>query len=476
MAIISKFVRGSATVDLNDGNDGFQLGGRGWLPAVATPVYMGDPSPVVETLHLRLRQTSHNNVSTYMQALHDMQVFADQYINDPTEDTPVWLHAKLDNETGERRALVRRIDVQYGASWYGDEATVLDVPLTITVTREPYWESTTARDLPEYAASAAAVIVYDYSASSATADAHDVVGDVGARIEETIIRSVTSGSLDKVWFGIRSARKADPTKYDPLWECEDGTNEAISSDDAASETNTASPGGGSGVFVAGVPTTNDVWQHYFTYQFSNNSVILADIEEMYGNYLWLMRTRTSATADIFDVQFRWGYEDMTNDQYVRGPIVELDSENWTYLEMGAKSFPLVDVIVGKGVNQFYEIQVWAQRTSGSADIYFDCICPIPIDESFLKVSDASASVDEHIVFAQSPKNTISSIVEEVVGGSAGALPPANYSNFVLPPGDGRMFVVYEGSSGSVLTEAKTLNLATYGCKYYERWLSLRGSE
>jgi hypothetical protein len=36
-----------------------------------------------------------------MQALHDMQVFADQYINDPTEDTPVWLHAKLDNETGD---------------------------------------------------------------------------------------------------------------------------------------------------------------------------------------------------------------------------------------------------------------------------------------------------------------------------------------------------------------------------------------
>ena len=93
MAIVLKLVRGSATVDLNDGDDGFQLGGRGWVPVVATPVYMGSPPPVTETLQVRLRQTSHNNISTYMQSLHDMQVWAEQYVKDPTEDEPVWFGA-----------------------------------------------------------------------------------------------------------------------------------------------------------------------------------------------------------------------------------------------------------------------------------------------------------------------------------------------------------------------------------------------
>jgi hypothetical protein len=484
MAIISKFVRGSATVDLNDGNDGFQLGGRGWLPAVATPVYMGYSPPVVETLHLRLRQTSHNNVSTYMQA----QVFADQYINDPTEDTPVWLHAKLDNETGERRALVRSIQVQYGASWYGDEATVLDVPLTITVTREPYWESTTARDLPASAALSGAAVVYDYTASGASVGAHDIVGDdVGARIEILSVLGVTTDdNVNKAWMGIRSDAKADTTHFNPIWECEDGVlAAAVATADIITEVNTASPGGGSRAYVVGTPTADNTWEQYLEIRIADLSLGSPSYSDSFiGTFLWLLRSKV-ATSSTYEVRLRHGVSGMYT--YVNSRIAEVDHTSWNYTEMSVVSIPPWDIhgltawndVGGANENKLLylcDVSVWAKRTSGTADIYFDCLCPIPVDEGFLHFGRATDASDTYYVsFFDSPQHTQSMLVIDTSNDYARSTPSFNSRNFVLPPGNGRLYCVYSGSDDSDITDEFIFNSADNG-KYYERWLSLRGSE
>ncbi|MHC4334123.1 MAG: hypothetical protein ACYSUV_10290, partial [Planctomycetota bacterium] len=184
MAIVLKFKQGDSgtELDMMDGTDGFQLAGRGWSPAVATPVHMGDPPPITENIHLRIRETDQDAIATSMQLLHEMQVIANRYMKDSTQEDPVWLHAKMANETGERRALVHSISVQYKSSWFGTEATVEDMPLVITIVRGPYWESITVRNLPDYAPSAAACVVYDYTAAGAAVSAHDIVGDAGARL------------------------------------------------------------------------------------------------------------------------------------------------------------------------------------------------------------------------------------------------------------------------------------------------------
>jgi hypothetical protein len=62
MAIVLKFKQGDSgtELNLNAGATGFQLSGQGWSPSVATPVHMGDPGPVVETIHLLLAHTNQN--------------------------------------------------------------------------------------------------------------------------------------------------------------------------------------------------------------------------------------------------------------------------------------------------------------------------------------------------------------------------------------------------------------------------------
>ena len=53
--------------------------------------------------------------------------------------------------------------------------------------------------------------------------------------------------------------------------------------------------------------------------------------------------------------------------------------------------------------------------------------------------------------------------------------PASVENFVLPLGDGRIYCVYETAGASDIADVIIFNQADVG-RYYERWLSLRGSE
>jgi hypothetical protein len=408
-------------------------------------------------------------------------VFADQYINDPTEDTPVWLHAKLDNETGERRALVRSIQVQYGASWYGDEATVLDVPLTITVTREPYWESTTARDLPASAALSGAAVEYDYTAAGASVAAHDIVGDVGARPSIFNVLCDTAGeSVDKAWIGLRSDNKADTTYFNKIWESEDGTLAgAVATSDAVSEVNTASPGGGSGVYVVGTPTADNTWELYLTHYVSALGVDLTDVASLIGTFLWLLRAKVSS-SNIFEVQLRHGALGMDNADFVRGPIVEIDHTVWKNSELGVMSLPAWDIHCHTEWNTNavlwnYAIQVWARRTTGASTINVDCLCPIPVDEGFLYFDNADGTYTEHVSYLDSPKRIKSAVLIHETQFYVNGIPEFSSENFVFPPGNGRAYCVYQGATDSDITESVIFNKADSG-KYYERWLSLRGSE
>ena len=126
MTTLLKFKQGDSgtKLNLNSSPTGFQLVEFGWNPVVATPVHMGDPLPVLERLRLLLSNTSHDNIAANMQSLHEMQVLANRYMNDPTQEEPVWLHSQLDGETGERRALVRNITIQYRPSWFGAGETI----------------------------------------------------------------------------------------------------------------------------------------------------------------------------------------------------------------------------------------------------------------------------------------------------------------------------------------------------------------
>ena len=295
MATLLKLKQGDSGTELNlnaSGSTGIRLHEDGWYPTVASPVHMGDPAPVLETLHLLVSNTTYNLLATSMQSLHEMQVLADRYINDPHQEYPVWLQAQMDGESGLRRALVYSIDIQYKPRWFGAGADTTNIPLVLSVVRGPYWESTTVRNLPDAAPAAAASVAYDYTAAGTSVSAHDFSGDVGARIRLLEIYSmVGDNSLTDYWMGIRSANKHGATgitNFVPIWECEDGTNDT----DATDTVNAAFASAGNDVVVSesardwDKATNGGVFYRCLALRLDD---ITANPDDNFGNYLWLLR-------------------------------------------------------------------------------------------------------------------------------------------------------------------------------------------
>ena len=481
MAIVLQFKQGDSgtTLSLNSASAGFSL--AGWAPAVATPVHMGDPAPIGESIHLRLKQANQNTLATSMQSLHEMQVMADRYINDPTQETPIWLHAKMANETGERRALVYGISIQYKSSWFGPEATAEDVPLVLSVVRGPYWENTTVRNLPDGAPAAGACVVYNYTAAGDAVSAHDIVGDVGARIRFFDLYDVDNDT-DRFWMGIRSAGKhgADGiTNFANIWECEAGTNNAAEA--GVTDEVDATASGGNMVEV----TENELewdatWQQVLEIDIG---AITSDEEDQRGNFLWLLRAKVDSGTWEVRLSVTSGVDAFGAAGYVsrRMDIVEVTDTDWRYYEMGIA--PMSERNIHAIINSDYptsseanfKVFIYARRTgAASGDLNVDCVIPMPVDEGFMKF-DGVINFD-HNYIGQSPEGTYN-IIGVSAGGILGVVTsgPESVENFVLPPGDGRIYCVYEGQGASDITDVIIFNQADVG-RYYERWLSLRGSE
>ena len=482
MAIVLQFKQGDSgtTLNLNAGEAGFQLAGQGWSPAVATPVHMSDPPPIGETIHLRIAGANQNAIATSMQSLHDMQVLADRYINDPTQETPVWLHAKMANETGERRALVYSISIQYKSSWFGPQATAEDIPLVLTVVRGPYWESTTVRNLPDGAPAAAACVVYDYTAAGDAVGAHDIAGDVGARIRFFDLYDVDSED-ERFWMGIRSANKhgADGiANFINIWECEVGTNNA-NENGVTDEVDATASGGNMVEVTENQLEWDDTWQEVCFIDIEN---VTSDEEDQRGRFLYLLRAKVDSGTWEVRLSVTTGIDEYAPSSYVsrRMDIIEITDTDWRYYEMGIAPMSernihaIIASDVGKNLETAFRVYIYARRTSGSGDLNVDCVIPMPIDEGFIKFEWFTVFVDK--MFGQSPEGTWSAIGGGYSSSIGVALhEPESVENFVLPPGDGRIYCVYEQPGVSDIADVIIFNQADRG-RYYERWLSLRGSE
>ena len=475
MAIVLQFKQGDSgtTLSLNSASAGFSL--AGWSPSVATPVHMGDPAPIGESIHLRLKQANQNTLATSMQSLHEMQVLADRYINDPTQETPVWLHAKMANETGERRALVYSISVQYKSSWFGPEATAEDIPLVLNVVRGPYWESTSVRDLPDSGSKTGAGVVYDYTAagSGGTPEAHDYVGDVGARLRFFDMES--TDALEVVWMGIRSAAKRGSTglsNFINIWECEDGTNVVD-----ATDTVDATASGADNVTVA--ESANN-WDdgNFVMPMYLDLADISANEIDQFGTFLWLLRASPSAST-TWEIYLQTTYGG-TEAQVTNHPIVEINSgADWDFYELGISSIPRRDFRaitlsdLGDGYEADMRLHLYARRTSGTGNLLLDCLVPIPVDEGFCKIYVPTAFLNTNLSFGVSPQGGVSGVSHFGVIDTLAEI--KSFNNFTLPPGDGRIYAAFSQGGKSDITDDITFNDVDAG-KYYERWLSLRGSE
>jgi len=560
VSVVCKLVRDSTdVVDFQDGSSSFQLAEDGWLPRVAR-LRNGRAAPVIETLRVRVSGSSHDNLATQLQNLAEAQWWADQYMSDPGVEDPVWFHAKLNSEAGERRALVRSIEWAWETSYYDAEAINDEARLVITIERGPYWEATTSTSLSAVFPAAmgfnsgsteftigetltgnssgdtatvafwivtsgtwgggdAAGTVYlsDRSTTGATIDdftdgegingsvggnnmatvngnasshfvsvidyaSSDIVGDVPARVNHLYAGLESAGG--RAWFVIRSDDKTvdgDAGELIPIWEWEDGSQEDTDATGQTDGSNTASPYSGDGndhiQVTEGTSGTDwDDGDYHKIYSITLNDLEGTNYDAFFGIMKWLLRGKVDAST-AWDLQLRFGYETMSDAGFINGPTETLDETSWNLIEMGIQRIPMRDyqslVLAerGAGYEKGVEIQLWGSRTSGTGDLYLDCLVMLPVDEGYLFCEfDNNAATDDELVFAEGPSGGANAILTNSSGTWEQFFPYDDY-NMRLPVGDGRLIVVLANLASSSLTAG-----ISFAVEWYPRWLSLRGDE
>jgi len=480
MAVTHQITDGTTTIDLTTAV-GFKAE-RDFAVTFADPTGDGSIPPyVTEAIPIHVYATSDNNLATTMQDFHALQRRAVQYWVDPMQRTPVWYHRKLDAETTAVRSLVKSMHFTFDTRLHGvmDEMPEISEGRDgmLSITHHPHGESPTVKSASASTPSAAASLSYDYT----TGGTGDVVGDVHARVHPLRLAPIAGDNLEEAWVGVRGASKhgVTPANFIGVWECEAGTNITDAVDDAASEVNTASPGGGSGAFVKVTPTGADydnIWSQAMeiTLQTARGAQTAAD---QVGEFLWVLRMKCDS-GDDWQVQMRFGYSGMGNDDYVRGEIVSLTNNLWYYYPTGICSIPLRDARVLTTSDLAFtfedriEVQIWAKFGTTGANLYLDCFCPVPIDEGFLHITGATASGNSNdtVWAGVSPHDLSAGIVATATGiDDVPAVEPVQWG---VPPGDGRLIIVKNSTATQdVFTDRMTIN-----CSWYPRWLSLRGGE
>lgn len=480
MAVVCELTDGTTTIDFTTAS-GFELLDT-YIPKIATPTGDGSLPPyVVEVLPCRVVDTSDDALATTLQDMAALMRAAAQYRDDQTQETRVWFHMKLYDELGERRALVRSINLSPAENWFLHCTTGTDgywIPIEVVIERHPYWERDSARDFPQALPTAAASIAYDHTAAGAAVGAHDIVGDVDARIRSLSFRPVNVGDkLGQLWMGFRSANKHGTLgNFVNIWECEDGS---LVTDAALGPDGTASPGGVGNTKVTVTPGTA-TWA-------LRMRIILADVSanesDNFGDFMWLLRAQVS--AGTWEVQLRFGYTGVTSANLLRSETVEIIDTAWNFFNMGTQIVPIRDLHVFPTANlsdswdQEFMIEIWARRTVGAGTLDLDCLCPVPVDEGYAIVDNFlifyDTPITDSVGIAESPEGTYGAYSTDRDTNGFNAFPTVDAWNFRPPPGDGRLIIVYSQGAASVLSDEISIS-AGDGGKYYERWISLRGNE
>lgn len=449
-------------------SEDFMLRRGGYVPQIAAPP--GDnslPPDVEEALTLHMKATDGDELSTNMQTLHAAQIRAAQYRDDPNVGfvaDSVWYHQRLDSETEWRRALVKNLHVAAATSYFERPAPEDWTPVTVGITRHPYWEASvpSAGNYPisTMASVSDPAFIHPYTPA--------VIGTVPARLLylQLAWNSATSGDLARMWFGLRSEDKHGRLADFPIrWECEDGT---AGTDTATGSDSTAS-GGSKFTVTPGTAT----WAKRLTIKASDvTSAYAATV----GEFAWLLRCKVS--AGTWEVYLRWGFDGMDDDDYKLGEVREATSTNWDIINCGRSHLPPPGKRRVSGHLREASVQVWAQRTDGSGMFDIDCLYPVPIDEGYLFVDGTApgAGTGSYLQYECPPDEddfcTFQGLNTTTFNYDIISMPAFEASNFRLPIGSGAIVGVVARETQSVLTDTVQYIMGTY----VPRWVSLRGNE
>jgi hypothetical protein len=448
---------------------GAGLRGQQWFPKSTSPIYGSIPPYVTEAMDIKADRTSDDGLATTLQTLNDARRWADLFRRDPVAEAPCWLYAKMDGETGSRRAYVRRIT----AEWRDNQISATghaanhDALLRVGMERHPYWESDYFHSLAQSEDLGGAAVRWDWAGPTK--------GDVAGRIWRFALRApIDVGDVDRVWLGLRSKRKHhDATNFPNLLECEAASTTAGTDCGAPTTDAAASPGGGGNTKRVVTFATTTTWAKRLTY-----SLVCTDYEAI-ALVLWLLRYKVDASTTC-EVQLRWGLPGAADSSFVQGPKVEVSNTSYDYAEMGVSQQPLglihSDTFVAVLAGATIDVQLWARRTYGTGSLHLDCFCPIPIDEGWMVVKNIGGigSNERLLWYMQSPDDRDLAVVGTYPGAMY-KIPDWDTWNFRVPPSNFEsdafsIYGVFARASSAVLAD----QLRVRFMDYYPRWCDLRG--
>lgn len=409
--------------------------------------------PVIETLGLRIRGDSTDEVAELLQSLDHMMLLTRQYF-EGNDYSPVWLNAQLDDETHARRSLVYNITG-------GPNRTMMDVifekthrlnDYTLAIERAPYWEDDSGTQ----------VYHVEEAAHTFNLDA-TVYGDVPARISDMSIGAHDDARWSEFWMGFRSDRFGDRTNFHPaVWL----TSSYVREDTSISGTSAVCNFSGTESMAERVYIRLANWT-------SN--------ERDYRGEFQVLVVASVGSGMTVDLRMRHGYyaDNEFNSWITHDNRVRITSTEQLVLDMGVVRFPF-----GRGVNsnafmQGQAIGFDAELIGGSGNLTIHKVLLIPRSEGFIYVKAGAADDAD----APSIGNGYAKVMTHPEGAIEGVLIDDNavpemdlelsQNKWSLPRGDVKVCWVgcaTEDNGGYDVDET-----ISFGITYNQRWRTLKGT-
>lgn len=432
----------------------------GWTPAVAAGMM---PANVIENITLVARGSSHDNFSTLRQALDLKLKQASWYWDTMAEENSVWLRAKLNGETYERQALIRRGQATWGDAAFGPyvDAHYTDRQLPLVLERYPWWEAT--------AVVTDTNLNVDCIGGKVTVDGTDG-SDVPGRVSSTYFAPETGDAMDEIWIGFRSQRWGDTDNFVAKWATGLGT--------VIAGTGTTDEGDWMSCdFSAGDPDGNAMQTRFYV-QLNDVTVNYADHR---GEFVVLLRAQKTGTDSDIYVRLLDGYS--SDDGNLRmQDRVQIRSTEWCLHALGTVRIPPARAGSPARLLSTFRLAIQAELAVDDGDsLYCDYLILIPIGEGGVHVTDMGLAATQYGVLYTSPFGTMSgwtftdfnlnSVIKTIAPNPQG---PYGYT---IPAGqadglteDSKAYIAFQRE-----TEHDETDQATLTFKVLRRWRTLRGA-
>jgi len=429
---------------------------RGWSTRIPSTIkaqrgrtFAGYPT-MIETIPLFASKCD-ADIRAALTQLEAILVAASKYDDTPVTDDSQWLEWAIRGEVGRRSLLL-------GGGWdfINREAInpFLDTSqaqINLALMRHPAWESIASTTITDD----------DLSCAGGVWAVNAIPGTMDARpyISQFIGVNAGGGPIARIWAGFRPEYEG-LTSFDPVWECEDGTNEAgVGTTDQVD----ATASGGDKVEID--LNASAAFAKRFTIEVDD--ILGANYEHMSGRYLVLARCKIAAGTAA--VEIRYGYSgSAANASCPR--VYDIDNAAWRIRELGEVQFPPEGKWQGVDGDHLRRacIEVWAEDADGAAtDLDMDVFYLIP-SERFVYVGGADVEYDTGDT--QPAKVEVlendTAIAQQYILGypNAGLVPEPNM--WYVPMGNSKLVLVGERTASHVLTDVLDLSI-----EYIARHLS-----